>query len=91
MKNLATAAMLALTVFSSAASPVIAADDMDASATVKTVFLDGHGQSGFADKMNKLHAEQVAKGWTFADLEIYTEDGDMKGAFITYTRDQARQ
>jgi hypothetical protein len=87
MKILATAAMLALTTLPLAATPAVAADDAGASAKVMTIFVDGHGQTSFADKVNKVHAEQAAKGWEFADLEIYTENGDMKGAFITYKRD----
>ena len=66
----------------------LAADkDADAaSATVTTVFVDGKGQNGFAEKVNKTHAEMAAKGWRFADFELYNEDGDMQGAFVTYTR-----
>jgi hypothetical protein len=41
-------------------------------------------QQGFSEKLNKMHAQMEAKGWKFGDLEIYTEDGDMKGAFVTY-------
>jgi len=26
-------------------------------------------------------------GWRFADLEVYTENGDMQGIFVTYVRD----
>jgi hypothetical protein len=72
-----------------ATAPVtIAADDAkdDATATVKTVFVSGKGQSSFADKVNATHAEMTAKGWKFADLDIYVEDGDMQGAFVSYTR-----
>ena len=51
-----------------------------------TVWIDGKGQSGFSEKLNKMHAAMEAKGWKFGDLEIYTEDGDMQGAFVTYVR-----
>jgi ABC-type sugar transport system substrate-binding protein len=51
-----------------------------------TVWVDGKGQSGFAEKLNKMHADMEAKGSKFSDLEIYTENGDMKGAFVTYVR-----
>ena len=51
-----------------------------------TVWVDGKGQSGFAGKVNKMHAQMEAKGMKFADLAIYTEDGDMQGAFVTYVR-----
>jgi hypothetical protein len=26
------------------------------------------------------------KGFKFSDMEIYTENGDMRGAFVTYVR-----
>ena len=61
-------------------------DADDASATITTLFVDGKGQSGFAEKVNKIHAEMATKGWKFGGLALYTEDGDMKGVFVTYTR-----
>jgi hypothetical protein len=61
-------------------------DADDPSATITTLFVDGKGQSGFAEKVNKIHAEMAAKGWKFAGLDLYTENGDMKGVFVTYTR-----
>ena len=63
-----------------------AKDAAEAAATIKAVFVDGKGQSSFADKVNKTHAEMTAKGWKFASLSVYDEDGDMQGAFVTYTR-----
>lgn len=51
-----------------------------------SVWLDGKGQSGFAEKLNKMHADMEAKGLKFSEMEIYTEDGDMQGAFVTYVR-----
>jgi hypothetical protein len=62
-------------------------EDADANAKTKTVWIDGKGYKGFADKVNKTHAEMTANGWKFSDLEIYTENGDMQGAFATYERD----
>ena len=84
MKAILTAAIAAL----SLASGLTQAQDK-APATIKTVWLDGKGQSSMADKVNKLHAEMAAKGWSFASLEVYTEDGDMQGLFITYVREPA--
>jgi len=83
----ATCMALAFLALSSASVQAADKTDADASAKVKTVFVDGKGQSGFADKVNKKHAEMTAQGWRFADLEVYTEDGDMQGAFVTYQRD----
>ena len=62
-----------------------AADEPVAQNT-STVWVDGKGQTAFAEKVNKMHAAMEAKGWKFGDMEIYTEDGDMKGAFVTYVR-----
>ena len=89
MRSLIKATSIALAFLAISSASVQAADktDADASAKVKTVFVDGHGESSFADKVNKMHAEMTANGWSFADLEIYTENGDMKGAFLTYERD----
>ena len=62
------------------------AKDEPVAQNTMTVWVDGKGQSGFAEKVNKLHGEMEAKGLKFADMEIYTEDGDMQGAFVTYVR-----
>jgi hypothetical protein len=84
MKAFLTATVAAL----SLASGLAQAQDK-APPTAKTVWLDGKGQSSMADKVNKMHAEMAAKGWKFASLEVYTEDGDMQGLFVTYVRDAA--
>ena len=85
MKEILTAAIAAL----SLASGLAHAEDKGPPATIKTVWLDGKGQSSMADKVNKLHAEMAAKGWSFASLEVSTEDGDMQGLFVTYVREPA--
>jgi maltose-binding protein MalE len=87
MKNLITVTLAALGLLA-AMSPLSAAD-ADANATAITVWVDGKGQSSMADKANKKHAEMAAKGWRFEGLDVYTEDGDMKGLFVTYVRDPA--
>ena len=81
-----------------AAAGLLAAGGMFAAATfaqeeaqtaapsTTTVWVDGQGQKTFADKVNKMHAEMEGKGWKFGNLAIYTEDGDMQGAFVTYVR-----
>jgi hypothetical protein len=63
----------------------VAADDV--SATAKTVWVDGKGQGSMASDVSEMHAKMNKEGWRFADLEVYTEDGDMKGMFVTYVRD----
>ncbi len=42
-----------------------------------------------ARKVNKKHAEMTAQGWRFQGLDVYVEDGDMKGLFARYVRDAA--
>ena len=87
MKNLLAAgvATMAMLVVSAAS----AADKESTPATIKTVFVSGHGEGSMADKVNKMHAEMAAKGWKFADLDIYIENSDMQGIFVTYVRDAA--
>jgi hypothetical protein len=87
MKN-RLAACIAATAFL-VASTAFAADKDSATATIKTVFVGGHGESSMADKVNKMHAEMAAKGWKFADLDIYVENSDMQGIFVTYVREPA--
>jgi len=87
MKTLITGTLVALTLLAGT-SPVRAAD-ADANATAMTVWVNGHGQKSMADKANKMHAEMAAKGWRFKDLEVYIENGDMQGLFVTYVRDSA--
>jgi maltose-binding protein MalE len=62
------------------------AKDEPVAQNTTTAWVDGKGYSGFSEKLNKKHAEMEAKGWKFGDLEIYTENGDMQGAFVTYVR-----
>lgn len=55
----------------------------------RTVFQDvsRFGRKNSAAKnMTELHGEQAREGWVFADLEPYTENGDLEGFFITYSR-----
>lgn len=81
--GMATLAMLAL------AGAALAADEIKPSTTAVTVWVDGKGQESMASKASKSHEEMNAKGWRFADLEVYLEDGDMKGMFVTYVREAA--
>jgi hypothetical protein len=53
---------------------------------VTTVWVDGKGQESFAEKVNKVHAAMEPQGWKFSNFEIYIENGDMRGAFVTYIR-----
>jgi hypothetical protein len=89
MKQIAIVTTAAVVMLALCSGPAFAADQDDAAAQAKimTVFINGKGQSSYADKINETHAAMTAKGWKFAALAMYTEDGDMKGTFVTYTRD----
>lgn len=90
MKTLVNSAAIVFAAWTLAAAPAAAQDSPpDASAAkTRTVWVDGKGQKGMADKVNKLHAQMNAEGWAFADLEVYEENGDMEGLFVTYVRAQ---
>jgi hypothetical protein len=81
MKKLITAVVAALAM--SAGMSAAFADE------AQTVWVDGSGQGSMAKDATKMHAEMAKQGWKFQDLEVYTEDGDMEGMFITYVREAA--
>ena len=52
-----------------------------------TIFVSkGASGSSVADAVNKAHAEWYAKGYTFAAMDSYIEDGDLEGMWVTYTK-----
>ena len=62
-----------------------AADD----AETITVFVDatfGMRKGHMANQLTKSHAEYAARGYHFADMAAYNENGDLVGFFVTYTR-----
>ena len=78
---------------------VQAQDDDDDAATpapdrcpatqASTVFVDdktGSRQKGSANRLSETHRTAQNQGWDFADLEVYIEDGDLQGFFVTYVR-----
>jgi hypothetical protein len=70
------------------AQPALAAEP-EAAKTITTVFV-GKGSAGSVTKaINKLHAKMEAEGWTYSDMEVYVEDGDLEGIFVTYVRTAA--
>jgi hypothetical protein len=83
---LTTAAAGLLAAVGMFAAATVAKDDEPVAQSTTTVWVDGKGQTGFAERMNKMHAAMEGKGWKFGNLAIYTEDGDMQGAFVTYIR-----
>jgi len=53
-----------------------------------TVFQDVSAMNrrkGAGQNLTELHQKYEAMGYNFADLEIYIEDGDLEGFFVTYT------
>jgi hypothetical protein len=83
-RNLLTAAMMATTL---AAAPLaLAKDEPQPAATMVTVYISGHGGSTIAKSLNESHANMEKNGWRFANLEVHTENGDTKGAWVTYTK-----
>jgi hypothetical protein len=54
-----------------------------------TVFVpdkSGSRQKGSAKRLSETHRTAQDQGWDFSDLEIYIEDGDLQGFFVTYVR-----
>ncbi len=54
-----------------------------------TIYLDtdfGSRKKRAARMLSKSHREFAEKGYRFVDLQIYIEDGDQEGFFVTYTR-----
>lgn len=51
-----------------------------------------HDVSGFgrrnraADRMTEKHDEMALEGWRYAGMVIYTENGDLEGFYVSYTR-----
>ena len=63
-----------------------AGDDSPQSVTVFVDATFGFRKDHMARKLSKSHAEYAARGYHFADMEPYAENGDLQGFFVTYTR-----
>ena len=86
--NTAYRKLLAAAVMASAlaAAPVGRAADGPAAKTAVTVYVNAHGGSTIAKKVNETHAKMEKDGWRFADLEVHAENGDTEGVWITYVK-----
>jgi len=42
-----------------------------------------------ARNISKRHAEMASDGWQFVDMEVYVENGDLEGFYLSYTRPTA--
>lgn len=61
----------------------------DTPADAVTVFVDatfGFRKDHMAKKLSESHAKFAAKGYRFAAMEAYDENGDLQGMFVTYVR-----
>ena len=55
-----------------------------------TVFVPdkaGNRQKGSAKKLSETHKTAESQGWNFDEMQVYIEDGDLQGFFVTYTRE----
>ena len=76
------------------AAPARAADDAVGSQACPateawTVFVADatfRRQDGSAKRITQTHRDAENQGWQYKDMEAYTENGDLQGFFITYTR-----
>lgn len=65
-----------------AETPAVSADTV-------TVFVDatlGFRKNHMANRLTKSHAEYAARGYRYADMAPYNENGDLVGFFVTYTK-----
>ena len=53
---------------------------------IRTLFVEKGSASSVLKAINALHARMEAQGWNYQDMSVYTEDGDLEGVFVTYTR-----
>ena len=80
-------------------SVAVAVEDDDASTPgpdscpsiqASTIFVpdkSGSRQKGSAKKLSETHDTAEAQGWNYHDMQVYIEDGDLQGFFVTYTRE----
>jgi hypothetical protein len=53
---------------------------------IRTLFVEKGSASAVLKAINALHAKMEAEGWSYRDMSVYTEDGDLEGVFVTYAR-----
>jgi len=52
-----------------------------------TLFVSNRGKrKGSAEKLTESHKNAEAQGWSFDEMSLYTENGDLQGFYVTYTR-----
>lgn len=58
----------------------------------KTIFRDASRfsrKNNGAENISRKHNEYTKAGWKFVDMEIYIENSDLEGFFLTYSREVA--
>ena len=84
--------LLGLVVFSHpVSSEEIPVNAARATVESKTVFVDVSAfnrRKGAAEKLTALYAAEAEAGWHVLDLDLYVEDNDLEGFFITFQRDR---
>lgn len=71
------------------AGPTRAEATTGSSPETVTVFVDatfGIRKKHLAKELTKSHAEFETRGYHFAGMENYVENGDLVGVFVTYAR-----
>ena len=91
MNKLTTSIVLASLAMSvSAAEQGTDSDDADEQncprIQASTLFVPEKGRKGSAEKLTESHKNAEAQGWNFSDLVLYTENSDLEGFYVTYTR-----
>jgi hypothetical protein len=84
--SITLAAVAIATLAGSAAMITVRAADSVPPAAVTIFVKKGMSGSSVADALNRAHAEWYAKGYTFAAMDSYIEDGDLEGMWVTYTK-----
>ena len=84
--------VLGLTLFSlPALSEEVPAQTSRATVEFKTVFVGVSAfnrRKGAAKKLTGLYAAEAEAGWRLSDLDLYIEDNDLEGFFVTFERDR---
>lgn len=84
MRNLLWAAIATALIATTAGN---AADKAPTEANgIRTLFVEKGSASAVLKAINALHAKMEAEGWSYRDMSVYTEDGDLEGVFVTYVR-----
>jgi hypothetical protein len=85
-KPFSVAAIAVATLMVGVAVIKVRAADSPSPAAVTIFISKGMGGSGVANALNKEHVQWYEKGYTFAAMDSYIEDGDLQGMWVTYIK-----